>query len=99
MLIVSGPNMGGKSTYLRSTALTILLAHIGCCVPCTSATVPLFDSIYTRVGAHDVQHARVSTFMCEMQDASVILEVSGWVGTSPMWMGVIGDYEEIVCYY
>ncbi len=72
-LLVTGPNMSGKSTYLRQTALITLLAHVGSFVPAASARIGLVDGIYTRVGALDeLAHGR-STFMVEMQELSNIL--------------------------
>lgn len=72
--VVTGPNMGGKSTYIRQVALTSLLAQIGCLVPCTAARLPIFTQLMCRVGASDNQLRGVSTFMSEMVEASVILK-------------------------
>ncbi|HKK04306.1 MAG TPA: DNA mismatch repair protein MutS [Gammaproteobacteria bacterium] len=73
MLIVTGPNMGGKSTYMRQTALIALLAHIGSHVPATSATIGPIDRIFTRIGAADDLASGRSTFMVEMTEAANIL--------------------------
>ncbi|MGN7175017.1 DNA mismatch repair protein MutS [Cytobacillus sp. SAFR-174] len=69
MLLITGPNMSGKSTYMRQIALTAILAQIGCYVPAEEAVLPIFDQVFTRIGAADDLISGQSTFMVEMLEA------------------------------
>jgi len=73
LLLITGPNMGGKSTYMRQTALIALLAHVGSYVPATRAVLGPLDQIFTRIGASDDLAAGRSTFMVEMTESAAIL--------------------------
>src|SRR5690606_38230139 len=74
--IITGPNMSGKSTFLRQVALIVLMAQIGSFVPASEATIGLVDRIFTRIGAQDEIHAGQSTFMVEMIETALILQQS-----------------------
>jgi DNA mismatch repair protein MutS len=69
VLLITGPNMSGKSTYMRQIALTAILAQIGCFVPATQVVLPIFDQVFTRIGAADDLISGQSTFMVEMLEA------------------------------
>lgn len=75
-LIITGPNMAGKSTIMRQVALIVLLAHMGSFVPATLAEIPLVDAIYTRIGSSDDLSSGRSTFMVEMTETARILEMA-----------------------
>ena len=70
ILLITGPNMAGKSTYMRQMAITVIMAQIGCFVPAKEATLPIFDAIFTRIGASDDLVSGESTFMVEMNEAN-----------------------------
>ncbi|WP_267200920.1 DNA mismatch repair protein MutS [Limosilactobacillus kribbianus] len=74
ILLITGPNMSGKSTYMRQLALTAVMAQMGCFVPAKSAELPIFDQIFTRIGAADDLISGESTFMVEMMEANNALK-------------------------
>ena len=70
ILLITGPNMAGKSTYMRQLAITVIMAQIGSYVPCKSCSLPIFNKIFTRIGASDDLVSGESTFMVEMKEAN-----------------------------
>ena len=70
LLLITGPNMSGKSTYMRQFAITVIMAQIGCFVPASECIIPIFDKIFTRIGASDDLVSGESTFMVEMLEAN-----------------------------
>jgi len=73
ILLITGPNMAGKSTYMRQLAITVIMAQIGSFVPAKSCTIPIFDKIFTRIGASDDLVSGESTFMVEMKEANAAI--------------------------
>lgn len=74
VLLITGPNMSGKSTYMRQLALTVIMTQIGCFVPAKSANMPIFDQIFTRIGAADDLISGQSTFMVEMKESNQAIQ-------------------------
>lgn len=74
VLLITGPNMAGKSTYMRQLAITVILAQVGCFVPAKKAVLPVFDQIFTRIGATDDLTQGQSTFMVEMIEANYAIQ-------------------------
>ena len=75
-MLLTGPNMGGKSTLLRQVALAVVAAHVGCRVPASACELHVVDAVYCRVGAGDGIRSGVSTFFAEMSDAAAALNAA-----------------------
>ena len=88
LLVITGPNMGGKSTYMRQTALIVILAHVGCFVPADTLRIGPIDRIFTRIGASDDLAGGRSTFMVEMTETATILNNA--TGESLVLMDEVG---------
>ncbi|MFW6046642.1 MAG: DNA mismatch repair protein MutS [Candidatus Woesearchaeota archaeon] len=74
LIILTGPNMAGKSTYMRQNALIVVMAQVGCYVPCSSLSMPVFDRVFVRMGARDDISSGKSTFLVEMEETKEILD-------------------------
>ena len=99
MLVITGPNMGGKSTYMRQTALIVLLAHIGSFVPARSARIPLVDQIFTRIGSSDDLAGGRSTFMVEMTETANILNNATANSLVLMDESVVAPVPSMACHW
>ena len=108
IMLITGPNMGGKSTYMRQMALIMIMAQIGCFVPAKSATLPVFDAIFTRIGASDDLISGQSTFMVEMLEANnalkyatenslIIFDEIGNRNSDILWYGFSSGHFRIYC--